>query len=100
VPDPDQRLRFILASYNVGRGHVQDAQRLAVKNGDDPLVWEDVAHWLLLKSKREVFTDPVVRFGYARGLEPVTYVQKILDRYEHYRQFVAEQPVLAGGGMP
>jgi membrane-bound lytic murein transglycosylase F len=100
VPDPDQRLRFILASYNVGRGHVQDAQRLAVKNGDDPLVWVDVAHWLLLKSKREVFTDPVVRFGYARGLEPVTYVQKILDRYEHYQQFVAEQPVLAGGGMP
>jgi membrane-bound lytic murein transglycosylase F len=92
IADPDQRLRFILASYNVGRGHVQDAQRLAEKNGNDPQNWDDVSHWLLLKSKREVFTDPVVRFGYARGLEPVTYVRKILDRYRHYQEFVAEQP--------
>jgi membrane-bound lytic murein transglycosylase F len=92
IADPDQRLRFILASYNVGRGHVQDAQRLAEKNGDDPQRWEDVSHWLLLKSKREVFTDPVVRFGYARGYEPVTYVQKILDRYAHYQQFVTDRP--------
>lgn len=92
VADADQRLRFILASYNVGRGHVQDAQRLAEKHGDDPLRWEDVSHWLLQKSKREVFTDPVVRFGYARGLEPVTYVQKILDRYAHYQQFVRDVP--------
>lgn len=92
VHDPDQRLRFVLASYNVGRGHVQDAQRLAEKHGSNPLVWDDVAHWLLLKSRRDVFTDPVVRFGYARGIEPVTYVQKILDRYAHYQQFVTEQP--------
>jgi membrane-bound lytic murein transglycosylase F len=92
IADPDQRLRFILASYNVGRGHVQDAQRLAEKNGDNPQNWDDVSHWLLLKSKREVFTDPVVRFGYARGLEPVTYVQKILYRYRHYQQFVAAEP--------
>jgi membrane-bound lytic murein transglycosylase F len=92
IADPDERLRFILASYNVGRGHVQDAQRLAEHHGDDPNRWEDVSHWLLQKSKREVFTLPVVRFGYARGLEPVTYVQKILERYRHYQQFVAEQP--------
>jgi membrane-bound lytic murein transglycosylase F len=95
IADPDERLRFILASYNVGRGHVQDAQRLAEAHGDDPQRWEDVSHWLLQKSKREVFTHPVVRFGCARGLEPVTYVQKILDRYAHYRQFVSERP---GGG--
>jgi membrane-bound lytic murein transglycosylase F len=97
VPDPNQRLRFVLASYNVGRGHVMDAQRLAGKHGDDPLVWDQVAHWLLMKSKREFFTDPVVRFGYARGLEPVTYVRKILDRYQHYQQFVTERPALGGG---
>jgi membrane-bound lytic murein transglycosylase F len=92
IANPDERLRFILASYNVGRGHVQDAQRLAEAHGDDPHRWEDVSHWLLQKSKREVFTHPVVRFGYARGLEPVTYVQKILYRFAHYQQFVSEQP--------
>jgi membrane-bound lytic murein transglycosylase F len=90
IPDPDQRLRFILASYNAGAGHVGDARRLAEKNGDDPNVWEDVAYWLLQKSKKEVYNDPVVKYGYARGMEPVLYVSRILDRFEHYREFVTD----------
>jgi membrane-bound lytic murein transglycosylase F len=88
IADEDQRRRFVLASYNVGFGHVGDARRLAEKNGDDPDHWDDVAYWLLQKSKPEVFRDPVVRYGYARGLEPVTYVALILERYDHYREFV------------
>lgn len=88
ISDPDERLKFILASYNAGRGHVLDAQRLAEKNGDDPARWDDVAYWMLQKSQRRYFTDPVVRYGYVRGLEPVTYVDLILSRYEHYREFV------------
>jgi membrane-bound lytic murein transglycosylase F len=88
ITDDDQRRRFVLASYNVGFGHVGDARRLAEKNGDDPDRWDDVAFWLLQKSKPEVFRDPVVRYGYARGLEPVAYVALILERYEHYQEFV------------
>lgn len=91
IPDPTERLKFVLASYNTGRGHVQDAQRLAEKNGGNPQDWDDVAYWLLQKSKREVYTDPVVKFGFARGLEPVTYVAKILDRFENYRQMAPEE---------
>ena len=49
VPEEDQ-IKFMLASYNTGAGHVQDAQRLAEKHGDDPTSWEDVAFWLLKKS--------------------------------------------------
>lgn len=90
ISDPDERLKFVLASYNTGRGHVLDAQRLAEKHGDDPQVWDDVAFWLLQKSKRKYYTDPVVKYGYARGMEPVTYVDRILDRFEHYREFVVE----------
>jgi membrane-bound lytic murein transglycosylase F len=45
---------------------------------------------MLQKSKREVFNDPVVRHGFVRGLEPVTYVDLILERYDHYREFVRE----------
>jgi membrane-bound lytic murein transglycosylase F len=89
---PKERLKFILASYNAGPGHVEDARRLAVKHGDDPNRWDDVAYWLLQKSKREVYSDPVVRHGFCRGLEPVTYVAIILDRYDHYRQFVDDPP--------
>lgn len=93
LEDENERMKFILASYNTGHGHVEDARRLTSKNGGDHNQWEDVAIWLLQKSNREVYEDPVVRYGFCRGLEPVTYVAKILDRYDHYEEFVAEQPV-------
>jgi membrane-bound lytic murein transglycosylase F len=88
IADPGERLKFILASYNAGAGHVMDAQRLAEAEGGDPTVWEDVAYWLLQKSKPAVYNRPEVRHGYARGLEPVHYVSIILERFDHYRQFV------------
>ncbi len=88
IVDESERLKFILASYNTGHGHVQDARRLTVKNGGDDTIWEDVSYWLLQKSKPSVFRDPVVKYGYSRGIEPVLYVTHILDRFEHYRQFV------------
>jgi membrane-bound lytic murein transglycosylase F len=90
VTSERERVKFILAAYNVGAGHVQDAQRLAEKHGDDPAKWDDVAYWLVRKSQRAVYNDPVVKYGFARGTEPVTYVDVILDRWEHYKQFVPE----------
>lgn len=92
VRDESERIKFVLASYNVGVGHVQDAVRLAKKNGDDPSSWQDVAYWLIRKSKRSVYNDPVVRHGYARGTEPVAYVDAILARFANYREFVPEAP--------
>ncbi len=89
LDDPRERLRFMLASYNAGAGHVEDAQRLAEKHGDDARKWADVSYWLLQLSKQEYYADPVVRFGFCRGLEPVSYVSIILDRFEHYKQFVS-----------
>lgn len=86
-----ERIKFILASYNVGYGHVEDARRLAEKHGDDPDAWNDVAYWLIRKSKRAVYNDPVVKYGFARGTEPVAYVDLILDRYEHYKAFVVAE---------
>ena len=88
IADPEERLKFILASYNAGPGHIFDAQRLTEAEGGDPAVWEDVAYWLLRKSDPDVYNRPEVRHGYARGLEPVHYVSIILERYAHYQQFV------------
>ena len=88
IADPAERLRFVLASYNAGAGHVEDARRLAEKHGGDPDRWTDVAYWMLQLSKAEYYDDPVVRYGFVRGLEPVTYVGLILARFEHYKQFV------------
>jgi membrane-bound lytic murein transglycosylase F len=88
VENEGERLKFILASYNCGPGHVEDAQRLASKYGGDPLVWDDVSYWLLQKSTQKYSTDDAVKFGFCRGLEPVNYVDHILRRYDRYKQFV------------
>lgn len=88
IPDENERLKFVLASYNTGTGHVEDAQRLTEKYGGDPKKWDDVSYWLLQKSTQRYSTDEVVKFGFCRGLEPVNYVTNILERFDHYRQFV------------
>lgn len=89
VPDPDERVKFVLASYNAGPGHVLDAQRLAEKYGEDPQRWENsVAEYLKKKSLPEYYNDPVVKSGYCRGEEPSKYVAQILRRYEHYKRFL------------
>ncbi len=85
IPDPEERKLIILASYNVGQGHVQDARNLAIKFGGNPNIWKDnVEYYLEQKSKPEFFNDVVVKFGYCRGSEPVKYVREILERYQHY----------------
>ena len=88
IEDQGERLKFILASYNCGPGHVEDAQRLASKYGGDPLRWDDVSYWLLQKSTQQYSSDEVVKFGFCRGLEPVNYVDHILRRYDRYKEFV------------
>jgi membrane-bound lytic murein transglycosylase F len=89
IPDSTERIKFILASYNIGQGHIEDARRLAKKFGADQNIWfNNVETFLLNKSKKEFYTDDVVRNGYARGTETVKYVIEIFDRYEHYKQFI------------
>ncbi len=89
IEDSTERIKFILASYNVGRGHVDDARRLAEKYGANPNVWEDnVEFYLLQKSKPKYYNDEVVRNGYCRGKETVKYVREIFERYEHYKKFI------------
>ena len=91
ILDEGERLKFILASYNAGPGHVEDAQRLASKYGGDPLRWVDVSYGLLQKSTQKYSADDAVKFGFCRGLEPVNYVDHILRRYARYKEFVVAQ---------
>lgn len=89
IPDSQEVIKFTLASYNVGIGHIQDARRLAVKHDLDPNVWIDnVEKMILLKSNPEYYRDEVVRHGYCRGREPYNYVRNIFKNYEHYRNFL------------
>lgn len=83
VPNDRERLKFVVGSYNVGIAHVLDAMRLCEKYGMDPQVWDgNVEQALLMKSKPEYYNDPVVRYGYCRGSEPVGYVREIMDFYD------------------
>jgi membrane-bound lytic murein transglycosylase F len=87
--DKTDKLNFLLASYNVGLGHILDARRLAKKNGQNPDLWKgSVDYYLLNKSKPEFYKDPVVKYGYCRGKEPYNYVRKILSIYDHYQNTV------------
>ena len=74
LPEPD-RTYLALASYNIGRGHVLDARQLARELGKDPDSWEDMKEVLPLKADKRYY--PQTRYGYARGYEPVHYVQRI-----------------------
>jgi len=74
IPEPD-RTYLALASYNIGRGHVLDARQLARELGKNPDSWEDMKDVLPLKADKRYY--PQTRYGYARGYEPVHYVQRI-----------------------
>ena len=87
IPDKQERLSFILASYNAGLGHIYDAMALAEKYGKNKLVWKDnVENFILLKSNEEYFTDPICKNGYFRGIETYNFVRDILSRYESYKK--------------
>jgi membrane-bound lytic murein transglycosylase F len=74
VAEPD-RTWLALAAYNVGRGHFRDAQSLAKKLNKDPDRWSEMKEVLPLLSEKKYHTE--LRYGYARGDEPVQYVERI-----------------------
>ena len=78
VEDPD-RTWFALAAYNVGMGHLEDARVITQQRGGDPNKWADVKENLPLLRKKRWYKD--TQHGYARGDEPVSYVQNIRHYY-------------------
>ena len=84
---PGDRIKFVLAAYNAGSGHVTDAIALARKYECDPRVWsENVEQAMLWKMDPEYYNDSVCSNGYCRGTEPVDYVVKVLNCYENYKK--------------
>jgi len=79
ITQPD-RTWFALAAYNVGLGHLEDARVLTERQGGDPDSWFDVRERLPLLSQERYYST--LRYGYARGAEPVTYVARIRRYYE------------------
>ena len=81
-----ERMKFILAAYNAGNGHVNDAQALALKYGANPYIWEgNVQKYLELKSNPEYYNDPLCKSGYFRGGETIKYVDNVLSTIERFK---------------
>ena len=88
IPE-EERIKFVLASYNSGIGHILDAMALADKYGKDRHVWTDnVEPYILLKSNEEYFTDSVCKHGYFRGIETYNFVRDITQRFERYKEII------------
>ncbi|MFP4277551.1 MAG: membrane-bound lytic murein transglycosylase MltF [Wenzhouxiangella sp.] len=83
IPDriafPD-RLWLALAAYNVGFGHLEDARVLTQRQGGDPDRWLDVRDHLPLLTQERWYRQ--TRFGYARGYEPVHFVENVRTFFE------------------
>ncbi|MEW5849409.1 MAG: transporter substrate-binding domain-containing protein [Myxococcota bacterium] len=85
------QVRFALAAYNAGPGHLEDARTLARTQRLDPNRWFDnVARAMLLLSKPRYFRKS--RYGYVRGEEPVKYVSEIQSRYDAYVALTENRP--------
>lgn len=79
IAEPD-RTWIALAAYNVGYGHVKDAQLLTKKHGGNPDRWMDIKESLPLLTQKKFYKK--TKHGYARGYEPVEYVQNIRRFYD------------------
>ena len=86
VPNDLERTKFVLASYNIGQGHILDAQNLARELGMKDTVWDgNVAEALLMKQQEKYYTMSCVKHGYCNAREPFIFVQKIIGTYDLYR---------------
>ncbi len=89
VVEPD-RTWMALAAYNVGFNHIKDARQIVEWQGGDPDTWIDLSQALPLLARREWYSR--VKYGYARGWEPVLYVNNIRSYYNILRWITASEP--------
>jgi membrane-bound lytic murein transglycosylase F len=83
IPDyihPEDKIWYVLASYNVGYYHLRDAMSLTILQNKNPSRWHDVKQVLPLISHKKYYIH--LPYGHARGLEPVIYVDRIKDFYD------------------
>ena len=87
VGRPDDNY-YALAAYNVGLGHVQDAQEIVKRGGEDHTLWSNLRDALPLLSEPAYYTT--LKYGKARGQEPVRYVDSIRNYYSLLSQLETE----------
>jgi len=86
VEDPQERCKFVLASYNGGPAHVLDARRLAAHFDEDKTNWEVVSKYLLKLSEPEFFNMDMVKSGAYNANHMLKYVQSVTQRFHEYSE--------------
>ncbi len=89
VREPD-RTWMALAAYNVGFNHLRDARQIVEWQGGDPDAWVDLREALPLLAQRKWYSR--VPYGYARGWEPVLYVDNIRSYYNILVWLTEDEP--------
>ncbi len=82
------RISIALAAYNVGMGHIKDAQILARRVGKNPYSWDDLKTMLPLLTQESYYKN--LQYGYARGWEPVRYVKRIHAYHSLLKQYLSQ----------
>jgi membrane-bound lytic murein transglycosylase F len=75
--EKEDRMKFALAAYNIGMGHIHDARKLTKKMGLNQNVWNDLKKTLPLLAQKKYYKT--LKYGYARGTEALKYVEAIYD---------------------
>jgi membrane-bound lytic murein transglycosylase F len=84
IPNPVQRMKFTLASYNAGKGHIDDAQRLAAEYGLNPKIWDNHVSIMVQKlSQPEFYRSRLVKCGAYRG-HANSYVKAVYEKYKEW----------------
>lgn len=94
IKDRSERIRFVLAAYNGGAGHIRDAMALCRKYGKDSGRWTDVSTFVLRLSEANYYNDAAVNFGYMRGAETCAYVEDVISAWEYYKSAAPAGDVL------
>ena len=86
IKNKDERLNFVLASYNAGYGHILDAMSLAKKHGYNRHKWDNcVDSFLIRKSTPEYYTDSLCRNGEFNGWrETLSFVRKVQNNWRKF----------------
>ncbi len=89
--DEEERIKFILASYNAGLARiVEDCRAYTDVMDNDPNIWINVANTIPLLSHPEHYTNEVLAYGRFKGKETLRFVEEIMVRYHHYLNLVSE----------
>lgn len=85
VENDEERIKFILAAYNAGAGHIFDAMKLADKYGYNQYKWDDsVENFLLKLQDKQYYNDSVCVHGFFRGKHTAKYVKQVFEQYAQY----------------